>query len=165
MFAKSYTVHVGRNGSDAEVFVFKKILLTVLILSIACPAQVMQQLKKTVAFVYGQGHVKGPDGKSILIDGPLGTAFFVLYPDPRGGADYGFIYMVTAKHVLKDELEGKYLDKVRLRMNKKDGSGVAFAEIPVSDRQGTLLWLDDKDDPNAILQLDWVTRLKDKWII
>lgn len=83
---------------------FKKILLSVLMVSITCSAQVMQQLKKTVGFVYGQGHVKGPDGKSVLLEGPLGTAFFVMYPDPRGGADYGFIYLVTAKHVLKDEL-------------------------------------------------------------
>lgn len=128
---------------------FKKILLSVLMLSITCSAQVLQQMKKTVAFVYGQAHARDKDGKSVLLDGTLGTAFFVLYPDPRGGEDYGFVYIVTAKHVLKDELEGKYLEKVRLRMNKKDGSGVSFGNIPVSDSQGKLLWLDDKDDPNA----------------
>jgi hypothetical protein len=129
--------------------VFKKILLSVLMLSVTCSAQVLQKIKKTVAFVYGQTHVRDKDGKSVLLDGTLGTAFFVLYPDPRGGEDYGFIYIVTAKHVLKDEGEGKYLDKVRLRMNKKDGSGVSFGNIPVSDSQGKFLWLDDKDDPNA----------------
>jgi len=34
-------------------------------------------------------------------------------------------------------------------MNEKDGSGVSFGEIPVSDSKGNLLWFDDKDDPNA----------------
>ncbi len=125
-----------------------KIVLCILAACIPCSCQVMPQLKKTVAFVYGQSHVKGPDGKSVLIDGALGTAFFVDYPDPRGGAGYGFIYLVTAKHVLRDE-DGKYLDKVRIRVNRKDGAGVLFTEIPVSDGKGNLVWFDDTEDPNA----------------
>jgi hypothetical protein len=116
-------------------------------------AQIMQQLKKTVAFVYGEAHVKDKDGKHVLVEGPLGTAFFVFYPDKRGGEGYGFTYVVTAKHVLKDELEGKYLDKIRLRLNRKTGTGVGFALLQVSDSKGNLLWLDDRDDPNANIAL------------
>jgi hypothetical protein len=109
----------------------------------------MAGLKKTVAFVYGQAHVKDPQGNMRLLNGPLGTAFFVAYPDSRGGPDYGFIYIVTAKHVLKDELVDKYLKSVRIRMNKRDGAGIALTDIDVSDADGKLRWFDDKDDPNA----------------
>lgn len=126
----------------------KTLMLFVLTLSIAC-AQDMQQLKKTVGFVYGKGHVKGPDGNPVLIEGPLGTAFFVFYPDPRGGKDYGFIYTVTAKHVLTDELEGKYLREIRIRLNNKTSTDVGFGTLEVSDSDGNLKWFDDKDDPKA----------------
>jgi hypothetical protein len=136
------------------VFMFRKLLLTVLTLAITCAAQdTMQQLKKNVAFVYGKGHVKGPDGNPVLLDGPLGTAFFVFYPDPRGGEDYGFVYIVTAKHVLKDELEGKYLREIRVRMNTKTGADVVFASLDVSDTGEDLKWFDDKEDPNADIAL------------
>ena len=128
---------------------FKKILLLIMMAAVACSAQTMEQLKKTVVFVYGRGHVKDKDGKVVELDGALGTAFLVQYPEPRGGADYGFTYFVTAKHVLRDDLEGKYLDKVRIRMNNKNGTGVSFYDIPVSDNSGKLTWLDDKEDPNA----------------
>jgi hypothetical protein len=127
---------------------FAKIVISAVMFCITCSAQDMQQLKKTVAFIYGQTHVNGAGGVSVLIDGSLGTAFFVGYPDTRAGADWGFVYLVTAKHVLKDEVEGKYLNRVRLRANKI-GSGLSVGEIPVSDSKGDLLWLDDKDDPNA----------------
>jgi Trypsin-like peptidase domain len=120
-----------------------------LLLSLALSAQNIPQMKKTVAFVYGHAHIPDAKGNPILLDGPLGTAFFVAYPDPRLGADGGFTYIVTAKHVLKDEFEKRYLDRVRIRLNKKDGTDVAFADIPVSDKDGKLIWFDDKDDPNA----------------
>jgi hypothetical protein len=132
------------------VLVFKKLLLLVSTLCITSSAQdAINDLEKTVAFVYGKAHVKGIDGKVYLLEGALGTAFFVLYPDPRGGEGYAFTYIVTAKHVLKDEVEGKYLDKVRVRVNNRNGIGVSFASIEVTDEKGNFKWFDDKDDPNA----------------
>jgi hypothetical protein len=128
---------------------FKRLLLSVLVFTNTSSAQDMQELKKAVTFIYGQAHVRDQNGGTHLLDGTLGTAFFVYYPDPRGGKDYGFTYVVTAKHVLKDEPERKYLDKVRIRMNNKNGVGVAFATLDVSDSNGSLKWFDDKDDPNA----------------
>jgi hypothetical protein len=128
---------------------FKKLLWIVLILCVASFGQDMNQLKKTVAFLYGQSHVKDQNGVLHLLDGSLGTAFFVFYPDPRGGTNYGYTYIVTAKHVLKDEAENKYLRKVRIRMNKVsvrqthvDGGREASLEIvrPVS-ASGSKLWV------------------------
>ena len=66
--------------------------------------------KKVVAFAFGVTHprmpngapVLGPENKPLEVDGPLGTVFFVFYPDSRLGSDKGFGYLVTAKHVLKD---------------------------------------------------------------
>lgn len=126
-------------------------LKTILLLALSCltcNAQVLQGLKKTVAFVYGQAHIKTPDGQTILLDGPLGTAFFVFYPDSRGGENYGFVYAVTAKHVLRDEVAEKYVEAIRLRINKKDGTGIEFGILPVVNK-GELSWFTDKDDANA----------------
>ncbi len=130
---------------------FKKLLLLVLTLRIAASGQesAIEQLKKCVAFVYGTAHVKDPSGRTYLLEGTLGTAFFVYYPDPRGGEGYAFTYIVTAKHVLRDEPEGQYLAKIRVRVNNREGTGVSFATIPVTDEKGKLTWFDDKDDPNA----------------
>lgn len=126
-------------------------LIMVLTLGITAVAQELplQQLRKSVAFIYGKANVKDQKGNLHLLDGALGTAFFVWYPDPRGGKDYGFVYIVTAKHVLKDEANDRYLDKIRIRLNRKNATGVAFGGLTVSDETGNLKWFDDKDDPNA----------------
>jgi Trypsin-like peptidase domain len=146
--------------------VLKGSFLCIAFLSAMCSAQVivgnpkavpaMTQLKKTVVFVYGEEEVKDDKGKSLKLNGAIGTAFIVNYPDPRGGPTYGFDYMVTAKHVLKTEAGG-YLDKIRVRANKADGSGVAFGEVPVTDGKGNLNWFDDKEDPNADIAIAEVT--------
>jgi hypothetical protein len=133
--------------------VLKKIVPFVLVMSAICSAQDMEQLKKTVAFVYGSFQQKDKDGKPVTLETPLGTAFFVVYP-AAVGEQYGYIYIVTAKHVIRDG-NGKYLDNIRLRLNKKDGSGVAFTTVPVTDKTGKLKWFDDPDDPNediAVIQ-------------
>jgi len=107
----------------------------------------IEEIKQTVAFVYGDSHLKDPKtGKIIHIKGALGTAFFVGYRDKSGE---GFAYAVTAKHVLRDELTNRYLDSVALRVNLKDRNDVALLTIPVSDSNGNLLWFTDKDDPDA----------------
>lgn len=160
---REYSIYAGCR----RYLLLNRILFCVLMLSVTCSAQILQQLKKNVAFVYGQAHVKDQNGRTISVTGPLGTAFFVYYPDARGGENYGFTYIVTAKHILRDELEGKYLDRVRVRMNNKSGTGVSFAEVEVSDSNGNLKWFEDKDDINAdiaillalpsIDQVDYVT--------
>jgi hypothetical protein len=76
----------------------------------ALRAQEIIEQKKSMAFAFGTIHprnadgtpIKGPSAKPLEVDGALGTVFFVGYPDARGGPDYAFIYVVTAKHVLKD---------------------------------------------------------------
>jgi len=132
--------------------------LVTLLFVVACVSGLLGQdigeQKQCVAFVFGTIHPRNQDGtpmktaegKPLAVEMPLGTAFFVFYPDARGGADYGFVYLVTAKHVLKDA-DGSFLREVKLRVNLKDGRGSEFiAEIPVSDAQGTLLWFHDGDN-------------------
>jgi|HubBroStandDraft_6_1064221.scaffolds.fasta_scaffold50928_2 hypothetical protein len=134
-----------------------KIIAIALLLCTSAVGQSIDDLKKCVAFVFGRVHVKsadgtlasGPNGQPLLLEMPLGTAFFVGYPDPRGGSDYLFGYLVTAKHVLKD-VDGNYLKSVKLRVNlitPQTNSDLTFGEIPVTDDAGKLLWFEDKDDP------------------
>jgi len=127
-------------------------------------AQEITPQKKVVAFAFGVTHprtpdgnpVLGPDNKPLVLDGPLGTAFFVSYPDSRGGPDYGFIYIVTAKHVLKDG-DGSFLKEIRLRLNLLSPNGQQACDfingIPVSDANGNLIWFHDADDAVDIAAL------------
>lgn len=132
-----------------------------LIILVSCTASAqsdsVEQLKKCVAFLFGQVHVKGPNGdllkaeggKPILLDMPLGTAFFIWYPDKRGGETYGFSYLVTAKHVLRDADE-TFLREVRIRLNLRvpaNDSDFGTAPVPVLDSAGKFLWFTDNDDP------------------
>lgn len=112
-------------------------------------------LKKTVCFLFGDYAPHTPDGKPVtapdgspvvLHDVPLGTAFFVVYPDVRGGPDFGFMYLVTAKHVLRDS-DTTFLHTLKVRLNLKDGSGSDFVDVPVTDEQGHLVWFTDEQDP------------------
>jgi len=132
------------------------VLWAFLALTSTSRAQTIDELKKCVGFVFGRVHVKGADGQlvkdehgvPIILEMPLGTAFFVLYPDKRGGDDYGFGYVVTAKHVLKD-VDDSYLKSVKLRLNLKEpnsNTDFGFGEISVTDANGKLLWFDDRDD-------------------
>jgi hypothetical protein len=116
--------------------------------------QQIAEEKKSVAFLFGTVHprkpdgtpVVGPNGKTIAVEQPLGTAFFVLYPDARGGPDFAFLYLVTAKHVLKDG-NGTFLKEVKLRLNRKDGRPAEYlSNIPVSDATGKLVWFHDSDE-------------------
>jgi hypothetical protein len=85
----------------------------------------------------------------IPVYGPLGTAFFVYYPETRAGSDRGFVYLVTAKHILKDT-DGTYLKEINLRINlKAPTTSQGYEEIPripVANSQGTLIWFHDNDD-------------------
>jgi len=139
------------------------IALAVLLLALLSAQEITPQ-KKVVAFAFGVTHprtpdgnpVLGPDNKPLVLDGPLGTAFFVSYPDSRGGPDYGFIYIVTAKHVLKDG-DGSFLKEIRLRLNLLSPNGQQACDfingIPVSDANGNLIWFHDADDAVDIAAL------------
>lgn len=123
--------------------------------SLAAAAQVVNQQKKTVAFVFGTVHPHNANGtpttdqagKPLAIEMPLGTAFFVTYPDARGGPNYGFAYLVTAKHVLEDT-DGTFLKEIKIRLNLKQpdgGRGFDFITVPVSDDHVNLSWFHDSN--------------------
>lgn len=130
----------------------KHLILILALLVFGSPfsnAQSVDDLKKCVAFIFGQIHTRGADGRPVTLEAPLGTAFFVAYPDARGGPDYSFGYIVTAKHVLRDA-DGSYLKSIKLRVNllkPEPNSDLTFGEIRVTDDQGHLLWFEDKEDP------------------
>lgn len=117
--------------------------------STALFAQQITEQKKTVAFAFGTVHLHKADGTPITVSMPLGTVFFVYYPDDRLGADRGFVYVVTAKHVLKDA-DGHYLKEISIRVNLKNpheqDSASSITGIPVSDERANLIWLHDDDD-------------------
>lgn len=96
--------------------------------------------------------VKVPDSTettSVPAEMPVGTAFFVLYPDVRGGPDFNFCYIVTAKHVLRQLNNGGFLPSVKVRLNLRNPTpdqGFDFVDIPVADQQGNLLWLHNRSN-------------------
>src|SRR5579872_2305369 len=134
-----------------------RLVCNILLFSVVANAQSVDELKRCVAFVFGRVHVKAPDGtlakdsngQPLVLETPLGTAFFVSYPDTRGGEQFSFGYIVTAKHVLKD-VDGTYLKKVKLRINllkPETDSDLTFGDLAVTDDSGKLLWFEDRQDP------------------
>ena len=129
-------------------------------------AQSLAEQKAAVTFIFGTVHplnadktpVKDAKGNPIELEMPLGTGFFVSYPDPRGGPDYSFVYLVTAKHVLRD-FSGTFLPKLKLRLNLKSPSeqtGFDFiTEVPVRNKNGDLLWFhtEKETDDLAVLPI------------
>jgi hypothetical protein len=121
--------------------------------------------KEVVAFIFATAHPINADKtpqldanrKPVGLYMPLGTGFFVLYPDKRGGPDYGFVYLVTAKHVLRD-FDGKFLRSVDVRVNLKSpeaDSRVSFIRnVPVSDEHGKLLWYHGSKEADEAVAVD-----------
>src|SRR5260370_956270 len=78
--------------------------------------QTISEQKKAVVFIFGTIHPLNPDnsamrdiqGNRVAVNVPLGTGFFVGYPDRRLWAGHNFSYLVTAKHVLQD-VDGTFL--------------------------------------------------------
>src|SRR6202021_1846817 len=65
------------------------------------------------------------------------------------------VYLVTAKHVLRDA-NGKFFRKVDLRMNAKS-QGVEFIkDIPVSNESEQLLWYHSEKDADEAVALDFL---------
>ena len=112
----------------------------------------VSQQKEAVVFIFGTVHPINPDktprldaaGKPVALNMPLGTGFFVGYPDTRGGPNFTFCYLVTAKHVLRDS-DGTFLRTVSLRVNLKPAVGDSNTDfitpIPVADENGNLVWI------------------------
>jgi hypothetical protein len=69
------------------------------------------EVKKTVVFIF----VPGNDSKPI----PQGTGFFVGVKIPQDPTRY-FVYLVTAKHVLRTNDNKAWLPTVFVRLNRKD---------------------------------------------
>jgi hypothetical protein len=133
--------------------------LAPLLVVLLFPVQTFSQttpvdLKKVVCFMFGSIPVRSPDGNVVkspngsdvvLKDAPLGIAFFVGYPDTRLGPTGGFIYLVTAKHVLRGS-DGKFLRTAKIRLNLKTGLTAESDDVPISDDKGNLLWFQDSTD-------------------
>jgi hypothetical protein len=86
-------------------------------------APIPPEVKSVVAFVFIPGKKPGE-----LV--PYGTAFFVGVKDPKT-ADRFFVYLVTAKHVLRTQDHKSWLPKIFLRLNTKTG-GSEILEMPLS---------------------------------
>ncbi len=124
--------------------------------------QSIPEQKAAVVFIFGTVHPLNPDktamtdagGNRLAVNVPLGTGFFVSYPDRRGGPNYQFSYVITAKHVLQD-VDGSFLPSVSIRLNLKSATGdmeVGFIrDIPVTDAQGSLLWFHSEDEAEDVV--------------
>jgi hypothetical protein len=141
-------------------------VVVVLFVSTYSPSQSIADQKQTVAFIFGTVHplnadktpIKDALGKPLAVDIVLGTGFFVYYPDPRGGPTYGFVYLVTAKHVLRDT-DGTFLPAIKVRLNLQSPTadpGFGFATLPVTDNRGNLLWLRGQNEADDVAILPFL---------
>jgi hypothetical protein len=98
-------------------------------------------LKKTITYIFS-GEVSGQSLTSIY---PLGTGFFVAVPHLQVEGR-SWIYLVTAKHVLRSNSE-EYYRQVFCRANLRDWNpasdrvGVEFIQVSTSGTEGNLLWV------------------------
>jgi hypothetical protein len=83
--------------------------------------RVPDEVRKCAVFIY----YKSYEGEKLA-----GTGFFIQIPPDTEGEGLGFIYIVTAKHVI-DGISAKSIDgKVRVRFNIKDkGANSAKADV------------------------------------
>jgi hypothetical protein len=99
----------------------------------------LNQIKKSVTFIL----IEKPN----LRPEPIGTGFFVgIKPD--SGSGYA-VYLVTAKHVLREQGGDKFHNKVLIRLNTKKGT-VEYVELELS-KHTILTHLDDNVDIAATL--------------
>jgi hypothetical protein len=85
-------------------------------------AAIPHEITKVVTFIF-----LSPDGGKSFT--PNGTGFFV---GVKSGADRFRVYLVTAKHVLKDST-GQYRQSVWIRLNKK-GGGSGMITLPLTGK-------------------------------
>jgi hypothetical protein len=97
-------------------------------------------IAKAVTFIFLADDKGAP---RIQNDAPIanGTGFFVIVENESGAGFYG--YLVTAKHVLKDE-KGEYFKRVFVRINdRKEGSGFIAIDLVASGAQQNVFIHDD----------------------
>lgn len=87
--------------------------------SVVCAQEIPATFKKPVAFIF----IKNNADKIV----PNGTGFFVSIAD-SSKIPLNFIYLVTAKHVIQDQLTKKFFDKIYIRINKRNST---FDTIPL----------------------------------
>jgi|SRR5665213_923574 len=95
----------------------------IMLVSISCGAAQATppppNIAKTVSFIFladDNGNPRiNPDTAGPM---PNGTGFFVLVTNENGPGGYG--YLVTAKHVLKNE-KGEFYKRIYVRINSKSG--------------------------------------------
>lgn len=92
--------------------VLRTLLLTMLFVSPLLAEKFPAQVKKSITFVFS----KDTNNRLVL----QGTGFFVLMKTSQSSDTASFGYLVTSKSVLK-RTDGRYLDTVYVRINRKDG--------------------------------------------
>lgn len=96
--------------------IVKVLLLALLAEPLSAVTRVPEGIKKSVVFIYKQGAT--PDRYI-----PDGTGFVIAIPSPLQQGK-GWLYLVTAKHVLRtnpNDLSSPLYSRVFLRLNKKSG--------------------------------------------
>ncbi len=101
-------------------------------------APIPSEFKSVVAFIY----IEKEDGNLV----PNGTAFFVGVKNPSE-PNISSVYLVTAKHVLYKPNTTEFLDKVFVRLNKKEG-GSEINAIPIK-AEGKKRTVFTHNDPNV----------------
>ena len=106
------------------------------------PANLTTQLKKTVGLLRV---------RYLREDGPAeadGTCFFVFYEDKRAGENFGFMYLVTNRHMAQPGIEdGKHYQALltTLRLNLRNGvQGSEESVVPIGEH--LLHWVFPADD-------------------
>jgi hypothetical protein len=89
-------------------------------------------IAKTVTFIFladAAGNPRIENGGPV----PNGTGFFVIVENENGAGGYG--YLVTARHVLKNE-QGAFFERIFVRVNDRNhGSGfIPIDLVPGGDK-------------------------------
>lgn len=105
-------------------------------------APIPLDVKKTVVFIYR------PINPTNAI--PDGTGFLVGVPSPKDTNDM-FIYLVTAKHVLRNQ-DKSWLPSVSVRVNRRDGtSQQIFVSLVTSGTNKNVFMHDDQTVDIAVI--------------
>lgn len=106
------------------------------------------EIAKTVTFVFladAAGNPQIRDGTPVA----NGTGFFVIVPNDAGAG--GWVYFVTAKHVLKDE-HGNFQRRVFLRINDKNsGSGFVMLDLVLTGAEQNVFFHSDPTVDIAVI--------------
>jgi len=129
----------------------------------------IESVKKSVIFIEADCLSNDASGRS-LVKPFAGTGFLLSVPDGRLGADKGFTYVVTNRHVAQPGVEAdapchpvRYILRVELRTAKPDGSFADVAILSPSQLQWT--YSSDESVDLAIAPIGLNTELLDAMFI